>query len=138
MLGHQTGHVHEAHQAPHGKRATAEAKQVDLVTLGVVEHNEPVELPDVLRDAVAKRTAGELVKERGLGVVRDESALEKAVDEAVAANPQAVSDYLKGKESALAAFFRPIMQATKGQADANTVRELLKRKLDAMRQGFEG
>lgn len=79
------------------------------------------------------RTAGELVKERGLGVVRDESALEKAVDEAIAANPQAVSDYLKGKESALMAFLGPVMRATKGQADANTVRELLKRKLELMR-----
>jgi aspartyl-tRNA(Asn)/glutamyl-tRNA(Gln) amidotransferase subunit B len=75
------------------------------------------------------RPPGELVKERGLAVVRDESALEKAVDEAIAANPKAVADYLKGKESALAAFLGPVMKATRGQADANTVRELLKRRI---------
>jgi aspartyl-tRNA(Asn)/glutamyl-tRNA(Gln) amidotransferase subunit B len=76
------------------------------------------------------RAPGEIVQERGLGVVRDEQALEKAVDEAIAANPKAVADYLKGKESALGAFLGPVMKATRGQADANTVRELLKRKLD--------
>jgi aspartyl-tRNA(Asn)/glutamyl-tRNA(Gln) amidotransferase subunit B len=65
--------------------------------------------------------------------MRDDSALEQAVDEAIAANPKAVADYLGGKESALGAFLGPIMRATKGQADANAVRELLKRKLEAMR-----
>ncbi len=76
----------------------------------------------------------DLVKERGLAVVRDESALEKAVDEAINSNPKAVEDYLKGKESAIQALVGPVMRATKGQADANTVRELLKRKLDEKRE----
>src|SRR5205085_8348587 len=75
----------------------------------------------------------DLVKERGLAVMRDESALEKAVDEAIASNPKAVEDYLKGKESAIMALVGPVMRATKGQADANTVRELLKRKLESQR-----
>ena len=70
--------------------------------------------------------------ERGLGVMRDKSALEKAVDEAIAANPKAVADYLAGKESALGAFFGPIMRATKGQADADATRDLLKRKLEVI------
>jgi aspartyl-tRNA(Asn)/glutamyl-tRNA(Gln) amidotransferase subunit B len=65
--------------------------------------------------------------------MRDDSALEKAVDEAIATNQKAVTDYLGGKESALAAFLGPIMRATRGQADANAVRELLKRKLEAIR-----
>lgn len=77
---------------------------------------------------------GELVKERGLAVVRDESALERAVDEAIAANPKAVADYLGGKESAIGAFLGPIMKATRGQADANTTREVLRRKLEAKRE----
>ena len=76
------------------------------------------------------RSPGELVKERGLAVIRDESALEKAIDEAIAANPKVVADYLGGKENALMALIGPVMRATRGQADANTVRELLKRKLE--------
>jgi aspartyl-tRNA(Asn)/glutamyl-tRNA(Gln) amidotransferase subunit B len=88
-------------------------------------------LPDMLESG---RPPRELVKERGLGIVRDESALEQAIDEAIASNPKAVADYLKGKEAALSAFLGPVMKATKGQADANTVRDLLKRKLDTMRE----
>jgi aspartyl-tRNA(Asn)/glutamyl-tRNA(Gln) amidotransferase subunit B len=79
------------------------------------------------------RTAGELVKERGLAVVRDESALDRAADEAIAGNPRAVEDYLKGKESAIQALVGAVMKATRGQADANTARELLKRKLELKR-----
>ena len=67
--------------------------------------------------------------ERGLGVMRDESALEKAVDEAIAANPKAVADYLAGKESALGAFLGPIMRATKGQADASATARLAEAKI---------
>ena len=67
--------------------------------------------------------------ERGLGVVRDELALEKAVDDAIAANPKAVADYLAGKESALGAFLGPIMRATKGQADAKRHARLAEAKI---------
>ena len=81
------------------------------------------------------QSAADLVKQRGLGVVKDESALEKAVDDALSANPKAVADYLGGKESALGAFLGPIMRATGGQADADMVRELLRRKLEGMRGG---
>ena len=77
---------------------------------------------------------GDLVKERGLEVVRDESTLEKAVDEAIAANPKAVADYLGGKEAAIAALVGATMKATRGQADANAAREVLKRKLEMMRE----
>ena len=93
-------------------------------------------LPDMFASG---RAPSELVQERGLAVVRDESALEKAVDDAIAANPRAAQDYLSGKESALGAYLGPIMKATRGQADANTTREVLKRKLESMRDaGTQG
>ncbi len=103
---------------------------VKLVADGVINRNIARSLlPDLFE---TRRAPRELVAERGLAVVRDESALETAVDEAIAANPKAVVDYLGGKESALAAFLGPVMKATKGQADVGTVRELLKRKLELM------
>ncbi|HUP26948.1 MAG TPA: Asp-tRNA(Asn)/Glu-tRNA(Gln) amidotransferase subunit GatB [Chloroflexia bacterium] len=113
---------------------TAESMRelVSLVSTGMINRNIARTLmPDLL---ASTRTPGELVKERGLAVVRDESALDKAVEEAIQANPKAVADYLGGKESAIAAFLGPIMKATRGQADANATRELLKRKLDALRE----
>ena len=87
--------------------------------------------PDLIeRNALPKA----LIEERGLGVVRDELALEKATDEAMAANPKAVSDYVNGKDNALNALFGAVMKATKGQAEPNAARQLLKRKLDALRE----
>jgi aspartyl-tRNA(Asn)/glutamyl-tRNA(Gln) amidotransferase subunit B len=105
---------------------------VDLVAEGTINRTIANSLlPEIFRDGGSPKS---IVSERGLAILRDESALENAVDEAVAANPKAVADYLGGKESAIAAFLGPIMRATKGQADANTVRELLKRKLEGMRE----
>lgn len=104
---------------------------VKLVTDGGINRNIARSLLPGLFES--GRSPVDVVKERGLVIVRDESALEKAVDEAISANPKAVSDYLGGKESAIAAFLGPIMKATRGQADANTVRDLLKRKLETMR-----
>lgn len=105
---------------------------VRLVTDGTINRNiARTLLPELFESG---RNPADLVKERGLAIVRDESELEKVVDEAIAANPKAVADYLGGKESAIAAFLGPIMKATRGQADASTVRDLLKRRLDAMRE----
>jgi aspartyl-tRNA(Asn)/glutamyl-tRNA(Gln) amidotransferase subunit B len=118
-----------------GSKLTAEhlRELVQLVASGTINRGIARQLlPSLFEtgDAPAK-----VVQEMGLAVVRDESALERALDEALDANPKMVADYLGGKESALDAFLGPIMRATKGQADANTVRELLRRKLDARRQG---
>jgi aspartyl-tRNA(Asn)/glutamyl-tRNA(Gln) amidotransferase subunit B len=104
---------------------------VDLMADGTINLNiARTLLPELFASGAS---AADLVKQRGLGVVKDESALEKAVDDALAANPKAVADYIGGKESALGAFLGPIMKATRGQADANVVRDLLRRKLEAMR-----
>ncbi len=90
---------------------------VDLVAGGTINLNiARTIIPELFASG---ESATDLVKARGLGVVKDELALEKAVDEALSANPKAVADYLGGKESALAAFLGPIMKATRGQADAN-------------------
>lgn len=108
------------------------AELAGLVADGAINRNIARSLmPELFETG---RAPGELVAERGLGVMRDQAALQEAVHEAIAANPKAVSDYLGGKESAISAFLGPIMKATRGQADANAVREMLKRKLEAMRE----
>jgi aspartyl-tRNA(Asn)/glutamyl-tRNA(Gln) amidotransferase subunit B len=107
------------------------AELVNLVADGTINLNiARTILPELFASGAS---AADLAKQRGLGVVKDESALEKAVDDALSANPKAVADYLGGKESALAAFLGPIMKATRGQADATVVRELLRRKLEGLR-----
>jgi aspartyl-tRNA(Asn)/glutamyl-tRNA(Gln) amidotransferase subunit B len=75
-------------------------------------------------------TADEVVAARGLTLVSDEGALLSAVDEAIAAN-QAVADKVRGgKVAAVGALVGAVMKATRGQADAARVRELLMERLD--------
>jgi len=71
----------------------------------------------------------EVMAARGLGVVSDTGALTAAVDDAIAANPDIAEKIRSGKHEAAGVLIGAIMKATKGQADAKTVRELILRKL---------
>jgi aspartyl-tRNA(Asn)/glutamyl-tRNA(Gln) amidotransferase subunit B len=71
----------------------------------------------------------DVAAKRGLEVVSDTGALETAVDEAIAANP-AVADKIRGGTHAAAGvLIGAVMKATKGQADAGTVRQIILEKL---------
>ncbi len=66
------------------------------------------------------------VEEKGLKTVNDEGALKKTVEEIIAANPQSVEDYRKGKEKAIGFLVGQTMKAMKGKADPGMVNRLLK------------
>lgn len=71
----------------------------------------------------------EVVASRGLKVVSDDGALLAAVDEAIAANPEVVESIRGGRVQAIGALVGGIMKATRGQADAARVRELIGERL---------
>ncbi|MEV4755368.1 Asp-tRNA(Asn)/Glu-tRNA(Gln) amidotransferase subunit GatB [Micromonospora sp. NPDC049559] len=75
----------------------------------------------------------EIMAARGLEVVSDTGALTAAVDEAIAANPAIADKIRDGKVAAAGALVGAVMKATRGQADAKTVRELILARL-----GVEG
>ena len=66
-----------------------------------------------------------VVAERGLQVVSDTGALEAAADEAIAANPDVADKVRGGKVAAVGALVGAVMKATRGQADAAAVRQIL-------------
>ena len=68
---------------------------------------------------------GAVAAARGLEVVSDDSALLGAVDEALAANPDVADKIRGGKVQAAGAIVGAVMKATRGQADAKRVRELV-------------
>ncbi|NHC13475.1 Asp-tRNA(Asn)/Glu-tRNA(Gln) amidotransferase subunit GatB [Motilibacter deserti] len=70
-------------------------------------------------------TPEQVVEKRGLKLVSDDGALTAAVEEALAANPDVVAKVRGGKHQAAGALVGAVMKATKGQADAARVRELL-------------
>ncbi|MBO0802182.1 MAG: Asp-tRNA(Asn)/Glu-tRNA(Gln) amidotransferase subunit GatB [Nocardiopsaceae bacterium] len=74
-------------------------------------------------------TPDEVVEKRGLAVVSDDSALIAAVDEAIAAHPDVAEKVRGGKVAAAGALVGAVMKATRGQADAPRVRELILERL---------
>jgi aspartyl-tRNA(Asn)/glutamyl-tRNA(Gln) amidotransferase subunit B len=67
----------------------------------------------------------QVMKARGLELVRDDSLIQTAVEEALAANPDVVEKIRGGKVAAAGAIVGAVMKATRGQADAARVRELV-------------
>jgi aspartyl-tRNA(Asn)/glutamyl-tRNA(Gln) amidotransferase subunit B len=82
-------------------------------------------------EAVLSRegTADKIIEQRGLKQIRDAGAIEKAVEEVLAANAKQVADYKAGKEKAFNSLVGQVMKATKGKANPAQVNEILRRKL---------
>ena len=70
----------------------------------------------------------EIVEKRGLKQVTDIGAIEKAVDEIIAANPDKV-EQVKAKPSMLGWFVGQVMKSSGGKANPQAVNEILKAKL---------
>ncbi len=74
-------------------------------------------------------SADEIIEKRGLKQITDVAALEKAVDEVLAANARQVEDYRAGKQKAFNSLVGQVMKATRGKANPAQVNEILRRKL---------
>ncbi|MEU4762659.1 Asp-tRNA(Asn)/Glu-tRNA(Gln) amidotransferase subunit GatB [Actinosynnema sp. NPDC023794] len=99
------------------------ARVVGLVNSGELTNKLAREVVTGVLDGEGEPEA--VVEARGLKVVSDDSALEKAVDEALAAQPDVAAKIRDGKVAAAGAIVGAVMKATKGQADAKRVRELI-------------
>ncbi len=92
-----------------------------------------------INDKIARQIVGhiaqgegrpaDIVAARSLAVVSDDGALTTAVEEAMAANPDVVERIQGGHMQAVGALIGPVMKATKGQADAGRVREIILEKI---------
>lgn len=70
-----------------------------------------------------------IIAAKGLKQISDDNAIEKLVDDVLAANPQQVEDYRNGKEKAFNSLIGQIMKATQGKANPAQVNAILKKKL---------
>ncbi len=70
-----------------------------------------------------------IVEELGLVQVSDESAIETAIDEVIASNGKAVTDYKAGEQKSFGFLVGQVMAHMKGKANPQVVNELLKKKL---------
>jgi aspartyl-tRNA(Asn)/glutamyl-tRNA(Gln) amidotransferase subunit B len=76
-------------------------------------------------------SADAVIERDGLKQVSDVGAIEKLVEEALAANPKAVEEFRAGKEKALNALAGQVMKASKGKANPAQVQDILRQKLTA-------
>ena len=75
-------------------------------------------------------TAAAIIEERGYRQISDSGEVGAAVDDALAAHPNAVADYKAGKTQVVGFLVGQVMKATKGQADASVVQALVRERLD--------
>jgi len=88
----------------------------------------------IAKDVFDAMWAGEgdpdaIIDKRGLRQISDEGAIEKIVDDAIAANPAIVAEYKAGKEKAFNSLVGKVMAASRGKANPSQVNSILKRKL---------
>jgi aspartyl-tRNA(Asn)/glutamyl-tRNA(Gln) amidotransferase subunit B len=123
------------------RRANAEGQ--DIVTYAAGLGLAPAHVAELdglvtsgrLNDSMARQVldgvlAGEggptqVADARGLELVRDDGALEAAVDRAIEANPDIAAKIRDGKVQAAGALIGQVMKEMKGQADAGKARELI-------------
>jgi aspartyl-tRNA(Asn)/glutamyl-tRNA(Gln) amidotransferase subunit B len=73
--------------------------------------------------------ADAIIEAKGLKQVSDTGAIEKIVDEIIAANSEKVAEYRSGKDKLFGFFVGLAMKASKGQANPAQLNEILKKKL---------
>ena len=76
-----------------------------------------------------KKLPSEIIKEEGMEQVNDTGAIEKIVESALAANPQAVADFKNGKTNALGWLMGQVMKESHGKANPKQATEMLKERL---------
>jgi aspartyl-tRNA(Asn)/glutamyl-tRNA(Gln) amidotransferase subunit B len=84
---------------------------------------------DILPKMLSGDTAEAIAEREGLQQISDTGALEKIVDEVIAANPKQVEQYRGGKQTVIGFLVGQVMKASRGQADPAAVNSLLKGKL---------
>ncbi|RCW39124.1 aspartyl/glutamyl-tRNA(Asn/Gln) amidotransferase subunit B [Halopolyspora algeriensis] len=99
------------------------ARVIELVSEGKLTHKLARQVVDGV--LAGKGDPDEVVATEGIEVVSDDSALQAAVDEALAAQPDVADKIRGGKVQAAGAVVGAVMKATQGQADAKRVRELV-------------
>jgi len=73
--------------------------------------------------------ADAIIEKRGLRQITDTSAIEKVIDDVIAANPEQLAQYRAGKDKLFGFFVGQVMKLSKGKANPQQVNDLLMEKL---------
>ncbi|MBS0506300.1 MAG: Asp-tRNA(Asn)/Glu-tRNA(Gln) amidotransferase subunit GatB [Proteobacteria bacterium] len=104
------------------------AQLITRIQDGTISNNAARQVFDALWNGEATEVDA-VIEAKGLKQMNDSGALEKIIDEVIAANPANVEQYRAGKDKAFNALVGQVMKASKGKANPQQVNELLKAKL---------
>ena len=108
--------------------AQALAALIGRITDGTISNNSARQVFEQLW-AAPGTAVDEVIEARGLRTMNDASALERIVEQVLAANAKSVDEYRAGKEKAFNALVGQVMKASQGKANPAQAGELLKKKL---------
>jgi aspartyl-tRNA(Asn)/glutamyl-tRNA(Gln) amidotransferase subunit B len=95
---------------------------------GTVSNNAAKQVMDALWTGEGTEVDA-VIEAKGLKQMNDSGALEKIIDEVMAANAENVAQFRAGKEKAFNALVGQVMKASKGKANPQQVNDLLRQKL---------
>ncbi len=123
----------EREDIPARLSASTLAKLAKLVDSGTINKNTAATL--VIEVWETGGDPDQIVAEKGLAQVSDEDSIGTAIDEALAASADLVGRYVAGEDKLLGPIMGKVMGALKGRGNPQIVRDLLTRKLEALRGG---
>jgi aspartyl-tRNA(Asn)/glutamyl-tRNA(Gln) amidotransferase subunit B len=109
-------------------RSPTLAKLLLRVADGTISNNAAKQVFDALWDEEG-HDVDLVIEAKGLKQMNDSGALEKIIDDVIAANTDNVAQYKAGKDKAFNALVGQVMKASKGKANPAQVNELLKSRL---------
>ncbi len=120
------------------EQSPVSAEQLAGLIARVVDNTISIKIAKQVFEAMAKGEgdADQVIEKRGLKQVSDTGAIEKMVDEVIAASAAQVDNYRNADEAKrpkmMGYFVGQIMKASKGQANPQMINKILKEKLDAL------
>ena len=126
LLGRLNAKGLEIEQSPISMKGVA--LSADLVESGAISGKKLKELYDLAFERGEDFPA--IYEKEKPQQITDTGAIEKIIDEVIAANPKQLEQYRAGKKTVAGFFVGQIMKASKGQANPALVNELLTKKLE--------
>jgi aspartyl-tRNA(Asn)/glutamyl-tRNA(Gln) amidotransferase subunit B len=129
ILGELTRELNSSGKSIAESKVTAEdlAELIRIVESGKINNNQGKEvLAEMFTSGL---TAAEVISERGFEQISDSGAIEKIVDDVIAANQGNVDAYRSGNEKLFGFFVGQVMKASQGKANPKVVNDILKQKL---------
>ena len=129
VLGELTRELNNAGNRIDESLITAEdlAELLIIIESGKISNNQGKEV--LVEMSASGRTADEVIREKGFEQISDSTAIEKVIEEVIAANGANVEAYRGGNEKLFGFFVGQVMKASGGKANPKIVNEMLKHKL---------